>query len=1796
MPGRTASVLLSHLRNHTALVVARPVRSAHRHSALHATALAISGLIASGLIALPGHAMAQDESLPTAGDVLDISTTGDRTIGSLSGVDGTSVILGPNRLTTSSPNNTLFAGVISGTGGLTKAGFGTLTLTGANTYAGITTIAGGTLALASGGALNASQEVNLSEAGSNFDVSGVIYQSIIGTLSGVAGTQVNLGSKNLIYGNELDREFAGNLIGTTGTVTKTGTGTSTLNGDNSGFGGRFNVYDGGLIVTSLLGSVDGYIADPTLTGTNPSVTLRGTGAHWDITDNLYVRGGGTSALLIEDGAKASNNFGVIGAAGTDAAVVTVTGAGSLWTNRNTLIVGDGATTSKNGVLRILDGGTVTSAEGRIASGNGTGATGLIEVAGIGSSWTNTGELRIGDLSGSGTLRISGGGQVASGLTRVGTMTNGVGTATLSGTGSLWNVTGNLEIGFGSFLSYGSGTVNVSDSAVLKVGATGSGTIYLAQSGIAPGLGTTGTLNIGGVTDNAADALSAGVVQAGELRLGSGAATLRFNHTDSNYLFDTKLIGTSTTASIKQVAGTTILTADNSGYTAATRVSGGTLIVRGKHGGDATVTGGTLQFGDATGGQNSTLKSITVSGAGSVLGFHGQGSASVSGAVGLQADTVLSVHAGASTPALTADTIAIGGGTTFNLSGISGSSQLPLTLMSTTNGIIGDFANVTVGGFSGPVDYMTLNTRKSDDGLTYLADYYLSWTAGNNLAHGTFTLADASEYFSVQTALSDQAPNAATGWDGISLTKAGDGHLVLAADNTYSGDTIINGGLLTIGAGGTAGSVAGNIVNNAGLAFDRSDNITYSGVISGAGSVSQNGTGTLTLTGANTFTDRVSINSGTLAIGAGGSLSSSVQVGLDTGTVFDISAAGDQEIGNVVGTSGAEILLGANNLTLASGVNSSFDGVISGTGGLVIGPSGGIVRLTGANTYTGDTVLNNGLLLFAPDGNGSGGSIVSNIVNNGHVSVTRDTDFSYAGDISGTGNLAKSGGAKLILSGTHTYTGYTVVAESTIAIVDGGSSSAATQLTLSTDGIFDISGANNSQSIGGLSGSASAKVLLGANNLTLGKSGNYGFAGVISGSGGILIDHEGSMYLVGDNTYTGDTVVNRGNLIIGDGGSTGSVAGNIVNNSSLTFRRGDDHSYAGTISGTGNLSKLGAGTLTLSGINSYGNTAVEAGKLVGTLSSISGNIALANGATLSLIDQGISTYSGNLSGAGRFDFDGSGSLLLTADSSAFTGQTYLNSGTLLVGSPQSAGKLGGSLNVASGATLGGSGTLGSGAGSLVTIASGGILSPGNSIGTLTIDGDLHFTDAAKFVIEVDPSGTASDQVVVTGKATLNGGTVTHIGATGHYNPRSTYTILKAGQLTGTFGSVTSDFAFLNPTLIYDHSAGTVKMDLLRNDRDFAAVAQTRNQRATANAIESIGLSAAHAVYDAVVQMTDDAAEIRRSFDQLSGELHATARATQLEDSRFVRNAANGRLRAAFGQSPSDHVPALAYAANGTPVAVDATYDGAAFWAQSYGSWGSFDADAATTELDRQIGGAILGGDVRLNNWRVGALAGYSRSEIRTEGQKAVSDTNVLGLYAGTRWGKASLRLALAQSWHDVDTNRSVRITGFNDYVEAEYSATTRQAFAETDYALISRERSQLQAFANVAQVSARTDAFAETGGDASLDSAKADNDVTFTTLGLRGSRQIKLGETAAMLRGSAGWRNASGDVGVEGLHAFSAGDAFTVAGAPIAEDAAVIETGMDVRFNARTTFGLTYTGQFSDTAEDHGFNARLSINF
>ncbi|GGA99208.1 autotransporter [Brucella endophytica] len=634
-------------------------------------------------------------------------------------------------------------------------------------------------------------------------------------------------------------------------------------------------------------------------------------------------------------------------------------------------------------------------------------------------------------------------------------------------------------------------------------------------------------------------------------------------------------------------------------------------------------------------------------------------------------------------------------------------------------------------------------------------------------------------------------------------------------------------------------------------------------------------------------------------------------------------------------------------------------------------------------------------------------------------------------------------------------------------------------------------------------------------------------------------------------------------------------------------------WRNNISGNGRLTKLGTGTLMLTGNNSYsGGTQVSGGMLVGTNGHAFGknSIQVDKDGQLVLNTPFNDTMSNDLTGTGTFEKRGTGSVLYMGNGSGFTGTTMINGGTLLVGDEDHSGaSLGGIINVAGG-TLGGTGTIGS-----TTVSAGGVLAPGGGgIGTLDIVGDLTFEKGSIYNVDVDPEGAASDLVDVTGVANLEGGSVAHIGANGNYRLRSTYTILSAGTLNGAFEGVTSNFAFLTPELSYDYGQGTVDLELNRNDRTFASMARTRNQTAVAGGIESIGFNAESPVYDAVAQLPNDDELIQDSYDQLSGEIHASATTALINDSRLIRNAVNDRLRAAFDDVAAADVPVLGYGPDAKPLAKGETPQMAA-WGQAFGAWSKTDGDGNAADLDQSTGGFVTGFDTMVaTDWRLGAFAGYSRTSFDARGS-GESDNYHVGVYGGGHFGALSIRSGLGYSRHSVETSRVVAFAGFEDRLKADYDAGTFQAFGELGYR-IDMKQVAFEPFANLAHVRVKTDGFTETGGAAALSAAEETTSTTFTTLGLRASAPFTLGTVEAEARGTVGWQHAYGDTTPVSTLAFDGGNGFSVAGVPLAEDMGLVEAGFDVKLSERTTLGVSYTGQFGSDVKQNGVDARFAVKF
>jgi outer membrane autotransporter protein len=564
--------------------------------------------------------------------------------------------------------------------------------------------------------------------------------------------------------------------------------------------------------------------------------------------------------------------------------------------------------------------------------------------------------------------------------------------------------------------------------------------------------------------------------------------------------------------------------------------------------------------------------------------------------------------------------------------------------------------------------------------------------------------------------------------------------------------------------------------------------------------------------------------------------------------------------------------------------------------------------------------------------------------------------------------------------------------------------------------------------------------------------------------------------------------------------------------------------------------------------------------------------------------------------------GFGTLTLTGDSSAFTGATTVSGGTLLVNGSIAASAVG----VQSGAVLAGNGWVGA-----TTVLAGGTIAPGNnSIGTLHVNGTYIQKLGSTYQVLVDPNSNASSMIAVTGAATLANGAVLNVTKSmpGNYQVGTLYTVLSATNgVSGTYtltGDTASLSTYLSLTDIYDanHAYLTVKQT-----RDIGAPATTPNQTATAGGVGSLP-SGNPVVTDVLNSPTDAAA--RTAFDQLSGEIYASAKTAGIEDSHFVRDAAVDRIREAFcavgatamdrklvvtptgfARGPSEQKPGASGCASGG--------DRFTVWGQVFGSWGHTNGNGNAASLDHDTGGFFTGIDAPIfDGWRAGILTGYGRGDFNVSGRASSgsSDDYYAGLYGGTQWGALGLRTGLTYTTQDIRTGRSAFFPGVGGSLSSGYNAGTTQIFGDLGYK-VDVGRIAFEPFANLAYVNLHTNGFSEQGGAAALTSRGGDTDTSFSTLGLRGSTGFVLfGTMSATARGSLGWRHAYGDITPVSVVSLAGGNAFSIAGVPIAVDEAVVETGFDLHVNGRTTIGFSYSGQFGSGATDQSVRGDLTVRF
>jgi outer membrane autotransporter protein len=291
-------------------------------------------------------------------------------------------------------------------------------------------------------------------------------------------------------------------------------------------------------------------------------------------------------------------------------------------------------------------------------------------------------------------------------------------------------------------------------------------------------------------------------------------------------------------------------------------------------------------------------------------------------------------------------------------------------------------------------------------------------------------------------------------------------------------------------------------------------------------------------------------------------------------------------------------------------------------------------------------------------------------------------------------------------------------------------------------------------------------------------------------------------------------------------------------------------------------------------------------------------------------------------------------------------------------------------------------------------------------------------------------------------------------------------------------------------------------------------------------------------------------------------------------------------------------ALGY--DGKHLAAPPTSSGAAFWTRGYGAWGDFDGDGNAASAERDLGGFVSGIDARVGGtWRAGLAAGGSWSNISVGDRHSHAEVESFQLagYAGGMAGPLALRGGGAWAWQDIDTDRAVMFPGFFERQSTSYDADTGQIFGEIAYPMASG-RFAFEPFAGLAYVSVETDSFRERGGAlASLNGGSDDEDVGYSTLGLRAATAMHWNTMLVIPKISAAWQHAFDDVTPGASLAFATtGIGFAIDGVPLAQDSLLLEAGLDFSISATATLGVSYSGQFADDVTDNAVKGRLTWLF
>jgi len=1025
-------------------------------------------------------------------------------------------------------------------------------------------------------------------------------------------------------------------------------------------------------------------------------------------------------------------------------------------------------------------------------------------------------------------------------------------------------------------------------------------------------------------------------------------------------------------------------------------------------------------------------------------------------------------------------------------------------------------------------------------------------------------------------------------------KTGASTWTLTGTSTIASPWNIAAGTLQLGNGGTSGSIIGNVTNNGALTFNRSDTLTFGGLISGTGSVSQIGTGTTVLSGGNTYSGGTTINAGVLQV------SSDSNLGVSGGDLSfsggSLRATADMSLSRTV------ILLGNGGFITDPGKTLALTGVVSGAGSLNKAGAGTLV-LASDTSYTGGTSISAGILQL---GNGAtSGSIGGDVLNNGTLAFNRGDTVTFGGAISGTGSVSQMGSGTTILTAENSYSGGTTISAGTVQVGDGG--------TRGSIGTGDV---------------------LNDGALIFNRSNTLAVAGAISGTGSVKQIGSGTTLLTGDNTYTGGTTISAGTLQLGNGGTSGSLTGDVANAGTFAFNRSDALAYDGIIGGNGIVRQIGAGTTTLSAAGSNASTLdVQAGtlKLASGASLSASKMSVAAGATLGSAGA-LTGTTGNDTFALAGTFIGSASLLdgddrvQIADGADFSQAAFdggagvdtldLTSGTALTlgstlathfenltkrgsGALTLAGTVDGysdsitiaggtvrlvsadiltqQMNIESGVTLTGTGSL---SGNLLNA---GALSPGNSPGTIQVGGNYTQTATGALISQIERTGT--DLLDIAGTARLAGAHQIQI-EYGLYLDGTTQTLIRAaGGISGQFDTVT-----MNPSALMTASR------LLSANQETVSFAL---QPITSVTDPRTGRGRFAAWLDEQISGEELTPEMTHYIDSLLQEPTAAGAAALLsERSEPVASIAQNSVailgarfaRGVFERSTSGDEAQCAPAQEKSSDTLNC------FWAHGLRQWGHARGE---THYDWMSDGGQFGVDRALpSGWAVGATFGYADSDTHDlNGGRNDARSKMGGLYANyASDGRLTVGALTFYGDNENDTRRNVQVDGITQRARANFDSNSYGAGVRVGYRASGDAGPLVRPFVEAFYDHIKGTELSESGaGDGSLSGRLHGRD------GLRGTLGLQLADDFAaygrVFRPALemGVVHQFADVrSTLDLQPFSDASAFRTYGPALDRTAYVARASLDVSLGTNASVALGYGGELSDDYSQHEANLSFHI--